>query len=363
MSRYYVISPNVENDGNIQDYLEQMFQTHTIMMGWSPQEHKGKMFDEMQIGDYVICARGANKNKQIFFAGMVSSENSHDWPYTRKLTGFVDLGKEKIEFGNNNAFGSSARIPAIYELKKDNEADYEICKYIKLKVDAMISKENLYAIIDVLKTKKNIILQGAPGTGKTYSTIEIALNICGVNTLSLSREDMIKIYNDLSQKGQIAFSTFHQTMDYDDFIEGLKPQLENGQVTYDIEDGIFKKICQDASIKGDSNFDECYDKLLAEIQNTDFYPIKSSGGAIFHVAVNSKQNLTLYTGKEKKMNGVLTKENIRLEYFGHGPKYWVGYNKGVVNKLYADFGLKSPVLCKDKNYVLIIDEINRGNIS
>ena len=76
MSRYYVISPNVENDGNIQDYLEQMFQTHTIMMGWSPQEHKGKMFDEMQIGDYVICARGANKNKQIFFAGMVSSENT-----------------------------------------------------------------------------------------------------------------------------------------------------------------------------------------------------------------------------------------------------------------------------------------------
>ena len=96
------------------------------------------MFDEMQIGDYVICARGANKNKQIFFAGMVSSENSHDWPYTRKLTGFVDLGKEKIEFGNNNAFGSSARIPAIYELKKDNEADYEICKYIKETVNGSL---------------------------------------------------------------------------------------------------------------------------------------------------------------------------------------------------------------------------------
>lgn len=363
MSRYYVISPNVENDGNISNYLKQMFQTHTIMMGWSPQEPKGRMFDKMEIGDYVICARGANKNKQIFFAGMVYSENSQDWPYTRKLTGFVDLRKEQIRFTDDNAHGSSVRIPAIYELKKDNKADYEICKYIKLKVDTMISKENLYTIIDILKTKKNIILQGAPGTGKTYSTVEIALNICGVDTSSLSREDMMKIYNDLSQKGQIAFSTFHQTMDYDDFIEGLKPQLENGQVTYDIEDGIFKKICQDASIKGDSNFDECYDKLLTEIQNTDFYPIKSSGGAIFHVAVNSKQNLTLYTGKEKKMNGVLTKENIRLEYFGHGSKYWVGYNKGVVNKLYADFGLKSPVLCKDKNYVLIIDEINRGNIS
>lgn len=72
-----------------------MFQTHTIMMGWSPQEHKGKMFDEMQIGDYVICARGANKNKQIFFAEWFL-ENSHDWPYTRKLTGFVDLGRRKL---------------------------------------------------------------------------------------------------------------------------------------------------------------------------------------------------------------------------------------------------------------------------
>ena len=149
MSRYYVISPNVENDGNIQDYLEQMFQTHTIMMGWSPQEHKGKMFDEMQIGDYVICARGANKNKQIFFAGMVSSENSHDWPYTRKLTGFVDLGKEKIEFGNNNAFGSSARIPAIYELK--NAILEQTIKQIQKKIKEATQNKDNEKIIELME--------------------------------------------------------------------------------------------------------------------------------------------------------------------------------------------------------------------
>ncbi len=363
MSRYYVVSPNVEGGGNISDYLEQMFREHTIIMGWAPQELKGKMFDNMKIGDYVICARGANKNKQAFFAGRVSSENSHNWPYTRKLSGFVDLRKDNIRFTDNNAYGSSDRIPAIYELKQENKADNDICKYIKSKVDNMIPKENLHTIIDILKTKKNIILQGAPGTGKTYSTAEIALNICGVDTSLLSRKDIMKIYADLNQKGQIAFSTFHQTMDYDDFIEGVKPQLENGQVTYEIEDGIFKSICQDARIKYESNFDDCYDKLLADILNKDSYSIKTPGGAIFYVTVNSRQNLTLYTGKEQRLTGVLTKENIRLEYFGYEPKYWKGYNKGIVNRLYADFGLKKPSQCENKNYVLIIDEINRGNIS
>lgn len=366
MSRYYVISPNVKNNGNIDYYLKLMFQAHTIKMGWSPQEQRGKMFDNMRIGDYVICARGANKHKDIFFAGRVSSPNYlDDGLYTRKLTGFVDLRNDKdaIHFTEDNAHGSAIRIPAIYELKKENKADNDICKYIKSRVDSIMLKEDLYTIIDILKAKKNIILQGAPGTGKTYCTAEIALNICGVDTSSLSREDIMKKYADLNQKGQIAFSTFHQSMDYDDFIEGLKPQLENGQITYEIEDGIFKKICQDARIKDESNFENCYDKLVENILNEELYPITSPSGTTFYVTVNSKQNLTLYTGKEKKMNGVLTKENIRLEYFGYGSKYWGGYNKGVVNKLYKDFGLKVPSPCENKNYVLIIDEINRGNIS
>ncbi|MBP3288364.1 MAG: AAA family ATPase [Muribaculaceae bacterium] len=363
MSRYYVISPNVEGNGDFREYLEQMFHEHTIMMGWSPEAPKGRVFDRMEIGDYVICARGANSGKEVFFAGRVSSGNTKVWPFTRKLTGFVDLRNDTVRFTEANAYGASSQPPAIYELKRENEADNNICEYIKSKVDKMKSRENLQTMINVLKRKKNIILQGAPGTGKTYTTAEIALNICGIDTSSLSREQMMKKYAELNSKGQIAFSTFHQTMDYDDFIEGMRPQLENGQVTYDVEDGIFKRICQDARIKDESNFDECYDKLIAAIQNTDYYPLTSSGGAKFHVTVNSKLNLTLMTGENKNMNGVLTKESIRLEYFGHGPKAWVGYYKGVVNKLYSDFGLKKPSHSENKNYVLIIDEINRGNVS
>lgn len=98
-------------------------------------------------------------------------------------------------------------------------------------------------ISDVLKSKKNIILQGAPGTGKTYNTAEIALNILGENTIGLSHKDIMRKYSKFNNSGQIQFTTFHQSMDYEDFVEGIKPRIVEKMITYEIEDGIFKKIC------------------------------------------------------------------------------------------------------------------------
>lgn len=65
MSRYYVISPNVKNDGNISDYLKQMFQTHTIMMGWSPQEPKGRMFDRTNHAPKTVAAKQTHERTAI----------------------------------------------------------------------------------------------------------------------------------------------------------------------------------------------------------------------------------------------------------------------------------------------------------
>lgn len=94
----------------------------------------------------------------------------------------------------------------------------------------------------ILKVKKNIILQGAPGTGKTYNTAALALSILGVDTTALSHGEIMKEYDKLLEK-QIFFTTFHQSMDYEDFVEGIKPEvLNNGTgVKYNIEDGILKK--------------------------------------------------------------------------------------------------------------------------
>ncbi len=246
MSRYFVISPNVENKGNIDDYLKMMFKDHSIMMGWDTDNSLGQLFANMKKGDYVICAQGSNANKRVFFAGRVDSASTSEWPFTRKLKGFVDLRKENIPFSEDNAYGAANRIPSIYELKLQSPADKTVCEIIKKKVDNVIGMETILKAAQILKNKKNIILQGAPGTGKTYSTAAVALATIGVDISNLTRDEIMTEYENRRKAGQIAFVTFHQSFDYEDFIEGLKPVVVNGSVTYKIEDGIFKTICDNA---------------------------------------------------------------------------------------------------------------------
>ena len=98
---------------------------------------------------------------------------------------------------------------------------------------------------DILRLKKNIVLQGAPGTGKTYNTAVLALSICD-EPIPESHEDVMRRYDELQKEGRIGFCTFHQSMDYEDFVEGIKPKTINGQVTYEIESGIFKTMSENA---------------------------------------------------------------------------------------------------------------------
>lgn len=105
---------------------------------------------------------------------------------------------------------------------------------------------------DVVRTwerRKNVVLYGAPGTGKTYDVPEFAVRLCDPAFMAAepSREEIVSRYNQLKTEKRIAFTTFHQSLDYEDWIEGLRPVVnENSQVTYEIESGIFKKLCEEA---------------------------------------------------------------------------------------------------------------------
>lgn len=99
----------------------------------------------------------------------------------------------------------------------------------------------------VLENKKNIILQGAPGTGKTYNTATLALSVIDGN-VPLKHDEVMARYKQLFDEKRIGFTTFHQSMDYEDFIEGIKPVHSGGNVTYEIEDGIFKQLCIAAKV-------------------------------------------------------------------------------------------------------------------
>lgn len=101
--------------------------------------------------------------------------------------------------------------------------------------------------VKLLNEKKNLILQGAPGTGKTYTTASVIIEMKREYMPDMTRQDVMEKYNEMVSNGYISFTTFHQSLDYEDFIEGLKPVLANGNVTYEVESGIFKRICDRAA--------------------------------------------------------------------------------------------------------------------
>lgn len=98
------------------------------------------------------------------------------------------------------------------------------------------------------KHPKNLILYGPPGTGKTYNTVNYAVAIIEGKTVEeiakADRKEIVKKYNDYKAKGQIEFCTFHQSFGYEEFIEGIKPVVENGNVVYKVQDGVFKDFCE-----------------------------------------------------------------------------------------------------------------------
>lgn len=109
-------------------------------------------------------------------------------------------------------------------------------------------------MIDSTSFPLNQILYGPPGTGKTYHTINKAVAIANPTfDLKQPRAIIKGEYKRLVEAGHIVFTTFHQSMSYEDFVEGIKPVMDNensgGQINYAVEDGIFKAICMQASLK------------------------------------------------------------------------------------------------------------------
>ena len=114
------------------------------------------------------------------------------------------------------------------------------------------SKDKTMAFIKN-NTSLNQILYGPPGTGKTYNTINRALQIVAPEFYNSHKDNRVELkthFDDLVAKNRIGFVTFHQSFSYEDFVEGLKANSDaTGQISYDIEDGIFKRICDAANAK------------------------------------------------------------------------------------------------------------------
>lgn len=290
---------------------------------------------------------------------------------------------------------------------------------------------------DVVRTwerRKNIVLYGAPGTGKTYDVPELAVRLCDPAFMAAepSREEIVSRYNQLKTEKRIAFTTFHQSLDYEDWIEGLRPVVnENNQVTYEIESGIFKKLCEEAErpvVKdkqvgisdnavvwkvslagtGDNNVRrECMENNHIRIgwdgygpvisDETDWSVYNGEGKQILDAYINKMKIgdivMSCYSSQTIDAIGVVAGE---YEFEDKFPNYkrvrrvnWLvkNINENIVemndgktmtlgtvyrlNSITLDnvksilekYNTSSKMEENDKAYVMVIDELNRGNVS
>lgn len=112
-------------------------------------------------------------------------------------------------------------------------------------VSVQADEQHQPAPIMTQPTALNTILYGPPGTGKTFKTAELAVRICDGHA-GATRREVMRRYEELRQGGRIHFVTFHQSYGYEDFVEGLRPESIDGQISYPVRPGVFRRICDAA---------------------------------------------------------------------------------------------------------------------
>lgn len=291
---------------------------------------------------------------------------------------------------------------ALLKIQKDNILDYKleekIDKFEEIKdrlFDVFLylsnyinnlSKDDFKIIKDYNMMKNNTplnqILYGPPGTGKTYHTIDRALEIIlKEEKIQIPSEDdrinRKKLFDEYVKNGQIVFTTFHQSYGYEEFIEGIKPRIDSEEnskeIKYEIKDGIFKELCEKALENRDSikNFNFYIDKLKEKAKIDDNNPEK------YFELPNTKYSIQYRNGKTFRIkfddmsknhkDYPVNIDNIEKLYKTSNIDeiYNSVYVRAILNYLKSQ-GLEDYKEKDEKTnlpYIIIIDEINRGNVS
>jgi ATP/GTP-binding site motif protein A len=228
----------------------------------------------------------------------------------------------------------------------------------------------------LLERKRNIIIQGAPGTGKTYNTASIALKVLGVTDIDLTdHEAVIRRYKELTTGKRIFFTTFHQSLDYEDFVEGLKPEVQKNEkgesvgVTYELKDGIFKQACQAVTMDESKDITKCIDDFLQHkingFENKRVIPTITGKSSFYawweegNTTIKCRSIHSTITHDETHSPSPLNIEKVKDQALGEGMENnWPQYAKAFIKAVKEEYKIHG-----NNKVVLIIDEINRGNVA
>ena len=317
------------------------------------------------LGQFVGNVRPA-QNKEMASSGWIERSFVEVMP---SINQSAYKGKKKWWTPNENS--TCIEIP-LSELEEANKLIFKPYFNAVFNSDTLSVKNKSSDTPDnnltTMSNPLNTILYGPPGTGKTYHTIDFAVKIAAPEKyVKGDHKANKKTYDDLVEQGQIVFTIFHQSMCYEDFIEGIKPLNPGDNDTYlkyDIEDGILKKVCSAAVTPNQVDFNTAFKDLHKELTEKEIIDLYTPTGKAYSISLNRNGNLNLHTGESKKIQGTLTKENIQKQIGGDDVfDYWHGYFKGVIDRLKSEHGYNPEEIKTEQNFVLIIDEINRGNVA
>lgn len=218
-------------------------------------------YHEISIGDIIIARKG---RKKIIGIGTVISK-----PFYNE-----EMGKERVAYLTEDFYPNFLRVKwEEKEIEFDKQvfsmySPYEISeeKYYSLLEgeieEAGYLKEMKNKIKTILNSKKQVILYGPPGTGKTW----------------LAKKFVEEVQEEVKR---VEFVTFHPSYSYEEFVEGLKPIAdEEGNIKYEVEDGIFKRICKNAynALMHHAGVDKRWEKDLPELDEAEISNVKNSIG-------------------------------------------------------------------------------------
>ncbi len=353
-------------------------------------------------GDIVLVRYGLSKGKGI---GVVL-ENDYNKPDGLKA-------ESRIHVLWINKWGSSLADSALRQLigfSSVNEGQHEIYglfanaevyKYSFQLINQLtgkttigngeqVNRDHWQAGADTMKEPHplNMILYGPPGTGKTYHTSHYAVAIIEGNSME-DHEEVKNKFDEYRDNGRIEIVTFHQNYAYEDFIEGIRPVLDEdgeGDVKYELRKGVFKEISDRATIdkllrtfaisiqkeleKGGeiklSDDGGINDTIKAVDRGKNDFSFKLGGpGEGKSLSMQSIKERRYYheflRGKIEGPGNIKNVEESQSSQLGTAPQYFALLKK--IKEFHDDWKPEPLPQEEIKNYVLIIDEINRGNIA